>query len=87
MRDHHLPAGEHGHRRCFDGLCDGTDLKSFEKQCVAGLDIKCQEIVADDPRAVANRCLGLRVGLPIVLVEEILDGDQDMATSVPIFTL
>mmetsp|Transcript_62194 Transcript_62194/g.133730 ORF Transcript_62194/g.133730 Transcript_62194/m.133730 type:complete len:354 (+) Transcript_62194:722-1783(+) len=85
VRHHHAPAGKLRHRRSLDGLRDGADLVHLEKQGVAGLHVQgllhalrvChQKVVSDDLAGVADVGLKLRVGLPIVLVKGVLDGDK-----------
>ena len=85
MRDHDAPAGGLGVEAGLDGLGDGADLVDLEEEGVAGLlldghgdtsGVGDQEIITDDLDLLADGLTEEIVGLPVILIEGILDGDD-----------
>mmetsp|Transcript_10119 Transcript_10119/g.22549 ORF Transcript_10119/g.22549 Transcript_10119/m.22549 type:complete len:445 (-) Transcript_10119:32-1366(-) len=83
VRHHHAPPLSLGHLASLDRLRDRPDLVHLEEEAVARLlldgghdasGVGHEEVVTHDLAAAAKRRLELGVGLPVILVEGILDG-------------
>mmetsp|Transcript_12165 Transcript_12165/g.36664 ORF Transcript_12165/g.36664 Transcript_12165/m.36664 type:complete len:247 (+) Transcript_12165:149-889(+) len=82
---HDAPAVGLGELDGVDGLRESADLVDFEEERVAGVvgdgaldafGIRHREVVADDLDLVADALDQRRPGLPVVLVEGVLDRDD-----------
>jgi hypothetical protein len=88
--DHDTPASGEGVLRGVDGLGDGTDLVDLEEEGVAslGLDGLLDElgvgdgkVITDDLEVRARGLVEVAPGLPVVLGEGVLDGDDGVLGS------
>jgi hypothetical protein len=88
--DHDTPASGEGVLGGVDGLGDGTDLVDLEEEGVAslGLDGLLDElgvgdgkVITDDLEVRARGLVEVAPGLPVVLSEGVLDGDNGVLGS------
>lgn len=86
--DHDTPASGEGVLGGVDGLGDGTDLVDLEEEGVAslGLDGLLDELGVGDGKVIADNLevgglVEVAPGLPVVLSEGVLDGDNGVLGS------
>jgi len=88
--NHDTPASSAGIKAGLDSLRHGTDLVDLKKKSVAGLlllghgdtlGVGHKEIITDDLELLADDSLELGVGLPVVLIEGILDGPDGILSN------
>ena len=88
MRNHDTPASGEGVLGGVDGLGDGTDLVDLEEEGVASLGLNglLDELGVGDGKVIADNLevgglVEVAPGLPVVLSEGVLDGDNGVLGS------